>query len=552
VLVVASLSVLISTEVRPWAGAPRTSDPSPVPATTSRFSNGLATPALNFSNTTTIGSINQPGDPDAVAYDSVDKAIYVANAGANELSAISARTNTRTGNVTVGEIPVALAYDPTNDDIYVANLGSDNEANLSAANVSIVSGATERVVEWVPVGAVPGSLAYDPTNNTILVGEASGNISILSGDTGKVIAVDTVGEGYIGGLAYDPTNNTIFAANFLGNNVSILSASTGRVIGSVVVGINPEAVLYDPVNNRVYVANQLSSNVSIISGSTGRIVGSVKVGSEPTGFAFDPQDDVIYVTDHSSGTVSIVSGASENVLASVSVGGPGDCPGAGVYDAANAEVYVADLCASTLDVIANGYPVTVSESGLPPGVGWGVYTWNQNYALGSSSTYLTFLEANGTWNYSVVSDNTSYSAPVPHGTFSVNGAAASFHVNFTLLTFVVSFSETGIPSNTVWWVILTNGPRFASSESTLYFLEPNGSYSYSASATGYSSPSGNFTIRGPPTGPVTVHFSALPSSSAPSALGVSLLDYELIGAAAAVVAIGLVLVLVGRRRSTPP
>jgi len=549
VLMVASLSVLVGNGARPWAGAPRASEPSPAPTAVSRLSRELATPALNFSNTTTVGWINQPGDPDSVAYDSMNNAIYVANAGANELSIISDQTNTRTGTVAVGKIPIAVAYDPTDDDIYVANLGSSSGTNLSLANLSIVSGAIERVVGWIQLGGAPTSFAYDSTNNTMLVGEASGNISILSGITGKVIAVDTVGEGYIFGVTYDSASNTIFAANYLGDNVSILSGSTGRVIGSAVVGVNPDALLYDPDNNEVYVANQLSGNVSILSGSTGRPVGSVDVGSEPSGFAFNPQNDVIYVADHSSGTVSIVSGSSESVVATVSVGGPGDCPGAAAYDPANAEVYVADLCASTVEVIANAYSVTVTQSGLPFGNEWGIRTWTQVWATSLTGS-TTFIEANGTWNYTVWSDNTSYSAP--GGTFSVHGGASSFDVAFSLVTYLVSFTETGLPPNTVWWVILSNGARFASSESTQIFLEPNGTYLYSTAATGYSSTPGNFTIQGPPTGPVTVRFASNSTRSTSSSFGLSTLDYELIGATVAVAAIGTVIILVSRRPKTPP
>jgi len=545
-LIVASLSVIVGAGARSWTGAPKFPNPSPLPAATSRPLSGLAAADLDLSNMSTIGWINQPGDPDAVAHDSANNAIYVANAGANELSIISDRTNARIGTVTVGNIPVALAYDPTNDEIYVANLGSGNLTNLSAANVSIVSGHTDRVVGWVQLGAAPSSLAYDATNNTILVGEASGNVSILSGTTGEVITVDRAGS-YVSGLAYDSTNNTIFVANFLGDNVSILSGSTGREIGSVDVGDNPDGVLYDPDNNQIYVGHELSNNVSIISGLTGRAVGSVNVGSQPTGFAFDPQNDAIFVTNHGSGTISIISGFSDSVVGSVSVGGAGDCPGAAAYDPSNAEVYVADLCASTIAVIANGYPVTVTESGLPFGTYWGVNTWNSNGAFDSETTDLTFIEANGTWNYSVTSDNTSYSAP--GGNLSVNGSATSIYVNFRLVTYLVSFAETGLPPNTVWWVILTDGPRFASSESTLIFLEPNGTYPYSTSATGYSSTPGNVTIQGPPAGLVVVHFSPI---SIPSSSGVPILDYELIGAVIAMGAIGTAVVWVSRRRKTPP
>jgi len=276
----------------------------------------------------------------------------------------------------------------------------------------------------------------------------------------------------------------------------------------------------------------------------------VTVGTLPTGFAFDSQNDAIYVTNHGNGTVSILSSFSNTVLKTISVGGVGDCPAAGAFDPANGEVYVVDNCASTVEIIANVLPVTVTQTGLPYGSEneWGIILWNTLYGPFSLTSSVTFLEPNGTWNYTVWSDNTSYSAS--GGTFTVNGTGVSFSIVFHLVTYVVSFAETGLPPNTVWWVNLSGGPRFASSESTVTFLESNGTYAYSTSAAGYASSPGNLTVQGSPSGPIPVNFTALKSSPTSSSQR-PFFDYPVVLGAVAVGAITVVIVRVLRRPKIP-
>ncbi len=83
-------------------------------------------------------------------------------------------------------------------------------------------------------------------------------------------------------------------------------------------------------------------------------------------------------------------------------------------------------------------------------------------------------------------------------------------VNFYLDTYSVSFLEMGLPSGVKWYVNLTEGRSFNSTSSSISFLEPNGTYSYSISSESaeYQSPhsSGNVTVSGKPVS-ITINFS---------------------------------------------
>ncbi len=47
-------------------------------------------------------------------------------------------------------------------------------------------------------------------------------------------------------------------------------------------------------------------------------------------------------------------------------------------------------------------------------------------------------------------------------------------------TYAVNVTASGLPGDTSWWLNLTNGPSFSSSGPHLQFVEPNGSYAYTA------------------------------------------------------------------------
>ncbi len=169
------------------------------------------------------------------------------------------------------------------------------------------------------------------------------------------------------------------------------------------------------------------------------------------------------------------------------------------------------------------FEVTATESGLPSGTTWWFNVTGGPSETGSG-TSLTFPEANGTYDYTVATLDKRYEAV--GGSFPVDGRAVSVPVTFTLLTWVLTFSESGLPSGTEWWV---NGTVLGSqhtTSATLTVSEPNGSYAYTVGTVDKreASSAGTATVIGMPTTvPVTfapvlyaVTFteSGLPSGSA--------------------------------------
>jgi hypothetical protein len=139
------------------------------------------------------------------------------------------------------------------------------------------------------------------------------------------------------------------------------------------------------------------------------------------------------------------------------------------------------------------YIVTFIESGLPPGTVWNVNLSN-GQSFSSTNNTITFNEANGTYSYTVATSNKEYAPAQYSGSFIVNGMPVSESITFNLITYKIAFTESGLPSGTNWAVTLNNITN-SSSNNTIIFNEPDGSYSYIISGiSGYRASSYSGTI----------------------------------------------------------
>jgi hypothetical protein len=141
------------------------------------------------------------------------------------------------------------------------------------------------------------------------------------------------------------------------------------------------------------------------------------------------------------------------------------------------------------------FSVTFTETGLPAGTSWSV-TLN-GATQSATTTSIVFEEPNGTYSYTVgvVQNYTTTQS----GSVSVTGANTGVSVPFTLLTYPVTFVESGLPSGTMWSVTI-GGTTVSSTTTSLVFQLSNGTYTYHASAVAnYArTATGSFAVVGTP------------------------------------------------------
>jgi hypothetical protein len=155
------------------------------------------------------------------------------------------------------------------------------------------------------------------------------------------------------------------------------------------------------------------------------------------------------------------------------------------------------------------------------------------------------MEPNGSYTFSVSTTNPAYGPSAATSTFTVKGAAQSVSVSFTPLTFTVTFTETGLPSGTTWYINLSNGKSLSSTSTTITVSLTNGTYNYTASSSGYKQKTGSITLNDNSV-TVTVAFEKL--STVTPAKPVSYLVYVLIGVIVATIVIASAVLLMTRKK----
>ncbi len=123
------------------------------------------------------------------------------------------------------------------------------------------------------------------------------------------------------------------------------------------------------------------------------------------------------------------------------------------------------------------YAVVFTESGLPSGSLWSLTVNAQSPS--SKTTTITVQLPNGTFPYTLHAI-AGYAPVSPSGSVTVNGAATAVAAPYRLVTYAVTFSETGLPvtKHPKTWTVTLDNTVTASTATSITFLVGNGSYSY--------------------------------------------------------------------------
>ena len=156
------------------------------------------------------------------------------------------------------------------------------------------------------------------------------------------------------------------------------------------------------------------------------------------------------------------------------------------------------------------YAVTFAESHLPAGTEWYVNVTGEPSISGTASTLSTDLP-NGSYSFTASSVDKSYG--FNGGNFAVNGAATPVNVAFQA-SYLVSFSETGLPAGDFWFVNITGRAGSGSIGTSSYsVMLINGTYAYTVSTSDKdyrpSYYSGSVGVDAAPASAAVVKFSAV-------------------------------------------
>lgn len=128
------------------------------------------------------------------------------------------------------------------------------------------------------------------------------------------------------------------------------------------------------------------------------------------------------------------------------------------------------------------YWLTFAPSGLASGTPWTVSVGNSS-AAGVAPAGVRLAEPNGTYQY-LVAPVPGYAATPASGTAGIAGGGANVTIVFSKF-YTVFFVPAGLPSGAAWSVAMGNQTASAKAPQELTFQRPDGTYPFSASATGF-------------------------------------------------------------------
>ena len=195
--------------------------------------------------------------------------------------------------------------------------------------------------------------------------------------------------------------------------------------------------------------------------------------------------------------------------------------------------------------------VTVTQSGLPVGASWtGILG---GVVKQSTSSTISFTVAPGTYAYQVL-PVAGYSAAPGSGTVTVGASPYALGVTFSPVLYVVTVSESGLPSGTSWSASV-DGAVQSTTGSSLAWNLANGTYSVSVTAVSGYTLSGvptTIPVAGNAAGAAVVFTSTAPAPAPATTTSPAFSSLEIALLIVVIALAILVLVLVLRRRGSPP
>jgi YVTN family beta-propeller protein len=240
-------------------------------------------------------------------------AVYVANSLDDTVSTYSTSDSTKVTTISLGTgakpVFVATAESGT---VYVANAGANT--------VGAITVATNVMAKTVPLGFSPVALAETPDGKKVYaVGGSTGVVSINTADESLNAPVTDGGLNTPVWVVARSDSQRAYVLN-QGGLLVTLDTATDAVVGSdVAVGAGANFMFYDPARNRLYIVNPSSTQVVVLNAAVDpplalapidlrAVVGSTTPlcasGCIPTSVTALPDGSRVYIASYANTTVT--------------------------------------------------------------------------------------------------------------------------------------------------------------------------------------------------------------------------------------------------------
>jgi hypothetical protein len=268
-------------------------------------------PPIRVVSTVTGGGLYNSVD---LAYDNQKGEIFAAtcagDCGDSNVTVVSDETDAVVATVETPGFPGAIAYDSSKGEIFVSSYG---------VGVSVISDKSNTVIATITSNtfASPGGMAYDPTTGEIFYfNYNSNNVGVISDATNTVVLNVPVAEG-IEDIAYDSVAREVWVA--YDGGASAISDVTDRVVANVAIPSQAFGIACDAPLGEVYV--EMEGEVAVISESTDRLVKIIPTYGANGGATDDAVQGLVFFGGGGANNLSVVSAATNRLIATIPTNG---------------------------------------------------------------------------------------------------------------------------------------------------------------------------------------------------------------------------------------
>ncbi len=431
-------------------------------------------------------------------------------------------------NITLGpdSFPACAYYDPGNGHLYVSDRGTGNLTIINGKTLAIIENITIPYLKNTDFAITQSINSQDiyifgfnytnPDNGISYILSSTGEILIQHNFTG-LCAQNSI-SGY--SILLSPTmyGQDLLIANGTGIDALNLSSGHQAFYAAPKYYCTDLLVAYGQ-KGKFIVSNEENNTTLIFNATSSKFCGGPTISGEVLGGYFDPLNGYLYVSSESSslfactGNITIITPSNGKVITSILTSEPQSNI---IFSSINQTIF--GLNHNGQESIFHSYAVTkvynvsFEENGLPTNGTWfiNITGMNSSGALLSGSVYSVNLKE-GNYSYTVGTGNKKFTAL--GGTIDAN-SSKTVYVKFSLVTYGVTFIETGLGTGTSWSLRLNNSSYAITvngSGSELSLNLPNGTYYYNVNPViGYSitNKAGPVEVNGKPV-PVYVAFSQL-------------------------------------------
>jgi YVTN family beta-propeller protein len=256
-----------------------------------------------------------------VAWNSIDRRLYTANARATNISVIDGNSLTVIDTVSLAYGPTSLHWVRDRNRLYVG-VADD-------CRVYVIDCAAGQVVATLPAGPAPYSCFADsPASDKVYCGvySVTGNpswsiITAVDGGSSRVLAEITTGPNLTSLLWY-PDSNWLYATLF--RSMVVVDCETDTVLSMISDLRGASDMALNTRNNSIYVAHGSYEGppyeILVIDAATRQIRKRVSLGERPFRVAWNSEKNEVYVgsiEDATTGRVYVIDCEADSLVAEI-------------------------------------------------------------------------------------------------------------------------------------------------------------------------------------------------------------------------------------------